>query len=141
MATRGHFNIVAYANRARAQPMFPDMIASPAPTNPIRSMTALSLLNPVYRRENMAPFYVVDDIFTHAEIDTITRYCQGMGTEKAPVMQSRGSLVTDDKLRLSDIRMHDINRDNRWIFERVAEAFESANRDAYNFLYIHVDPH
>ena len=96
-------------------------------------MTALSLLNPVYRRDNMAPFYVMDDVFTHEEIDTITRYCQSKGTQKAPVMQSRGSLVTDDKLRLSDIRMHDINRDNRWIFERVAEAFESANRDAYNF--------
>ena len=96
-------------------------------------MNSLSIMNPVFRRDNMAPFYILDDVFTHEEIDTITNVCRQIGTEKAMVMQSRGALVADDKLRQSDIRMHDINRDNRWIFERVADAFETANRDAYNF--------
>ena len=96
-------------------------------------MNSMSIMNPVFRRDNMAPFYILDDIFTHVEIDTITTVCRQIGTEKAMVMQSRGTLVADDKLRQSDIRMHDINRDNRWIFERVADAFETANRDAYNF--------
>ena len=96
-------------------------------------MNSMSIMNPVFRRDNMAPFYILDDVFTHEEIDTITQACRQIGTEKAMVMQSRGALVADDKLRQSDIRMHDINRDNRWIFERVADAFETANRDAYNF--------
>ena len=96
-------------------------------------MNSMSIMNPVFRRDNMAPFYILDDVFTHEEIDTITTVCRQIGTEKAMVMQSRGALVADDKLRQSDIRMHDINRDNRWIFERVADAFETANRDAYNF--------
>ncbi len=48
-------------------------------------------------------------------------------------MQSRGTIVTDDKLRIADIMMHKANQDNRWIFDRVVGAFETANRDAYNF--------
>ena len=28
------------------------------------SMTTMSILNPAYRRDNLAPFYVLDDIFT-----------------------------------------------------------------------------
>ena len=96
-------------------------------------MSSLSILNPVYRRDNMAPFYVLDDIFTNEELDKITRYCQQMGTEKASVVQSRGNTVTDDKLRKSDILIHPATLENRWIFDRVVEAFEAANRDAYNF--------
>lgn len=96
-------------------------------------MTSLSILNPVYRRDNMAPFYILDDIFTHEELDAITQYCIESGTEKAMVMQSRGTIVADDKLRISDILMHKVTRDNRWIFDRVVEAFDAANRDAYNF--------
>lgn len=96
-------------------------------------MTSLSILNPVYRRDNMAPFYVLDDIFSNEELDKITHYCRQMGTEKAAVVQSRGNIVTDEKLRKSDILMHRANLENRWIFDRVVEAFEAANRDAYNF--------
>ena len=96
-------------------------------------MSSLSILNPVYRRDNMAPFYVLDDIFTSEELDAITQYCQAAGTEKAMVMQSRGAIVADESLRKSDIRMHRANQENKWIFDRVAEAFEMANRDAYNF--------
>ena len=96
-------------------------------------MSSLSILNPVYRRDNLAPFYVLDDIFTSEELDAITHYCKAAGTEKAMVMQSRGAIVADDSLRKSDIRMHSANRDNKWIFDRVADAFDAANRDAYNF--------
>lgn len=96
-------------------------------------MNSMSILNPVYRRDNIAPFYVLDDIFSHEEIDAIVKYCRDIGTEKAQVMQSRGHIVTDEKLRLSDIMMHRANRENKWIFDRVMEAFEMANRDAYNF--------
>ncbi len=96
-------------------------------------MSSLSILNPVYRRDNMAPFYVLDDIFTSEELDTISAHCKAAGTEKATVVQSRGNVVTDDALRKSDILMHRPNRENKWIFDRVAEAFEAANRDAYNF--------
>ena len=96
-------------------------------------MTSMSILNPVYRRDNMAPFYVLDDIFSADELDRITAYCQQAGTEKAQVVQSRGTIVTDDKLRRSDIMMHRANLENKWIFDRVVEAFEMANRDAYNF--------
>ena len=96
-------------------------------------MTSMSILNPAYRRDNLAPFYVLDDIFTDEELDRITAYCKGLGTEKAQVVQSRGNIVTDDKLRRSDILMHRANRENKWIFDRVVEAFEMANRDAYNF--------
>ena len=96
-------------------------------------MTSLSILNPVYRRDNMAPFYVLDDIFTSEELDTISAYCKAAGTEKATVVQSRGNVVSDDALRKSDILMHRPNHENKWIFDRVAEAFEMANRDAYNF--------
>ena len=96
-------------------------------------MTSMSILNPVYRRDNMAPFYVLDNIFSAGELDRITAYCQQAGTEKAQVVQSRGTIVTDDKLRRSDIMMHRANLENKWIFDRVVEAFEMANRDAYNF--------
>ena len=96
-------------------------------------MNSLSILNPVYRRDNMAPFYVLDDIFTNEELDAIAQYCQATGTEKAMVMQSRGAIVADESLRKSDIRMHNVTRENKWIFDRVADAFEMANRDAYNF--------
>lgn len=96
-------------------------------------MSMMSILNPTYRRDNMAPFFIVDDVFTDQEIETISRVCREKGTEKALVMQSRGVLEANDKLRQSDIMMHDINRDNHWIFERVAATFETANRDAYNF--------
>lgn len=96
-------------------------------------MTSMSILNPVYRRDNMAPFYLLDDIFSSEELDRIAAYCQQAGTEKAQVVHARGNAVTDDKLRLSDIMMHRANRENKWIFDRVVEAFEMANRDAYNF--------
>lgn len=96
-------------------------------------MNSMSIINPVYRRDNMAPFFILDDIFTSEELDAITQYCVGGGTHKAQVMQSRGNIVTDDKLRIADIMMHKVSQDNRWIFDRVVEAFEVANRDAYNF--------
>ncbi len=96
-------------------------------------MSAMSILNPVYRRDNMAPFFILDDIFTSEELDAITQYCIDAGTHKAQVMQSRGAIVTDDKLRIADIMIHKVSQDNRWIFDRVVGAFEIANRDAYNF--------
>ena len=96
-------------------------------------MSSMSILNPVYRRDNMAPFYILDDIFSNEEMDRLTAYCKDLGTEKAQVMQSRGNIVTDEKLRLAGIMMHRVNRENKWIFERVLDAFEMANRDAYNF--------
>ena len=52
-------------------------------------MTSMSILNPVYRRDNMAPFYVLDDIFTHEELDRILAYCKEAGTEKAVVARAR----------------------------------------------------
>lgn len=96
-------------------------------------MSQLSILNPTYRRDNLAPFYLLDDIFTSDELDTITQHCTAAGTEKATVVQSRGTIVADDALRKSDVMMHGVNVENKWIFDRVAEAFEVANRDAYNF--------
>ena len=96
-------------------------------------MNSMSIINPVYRRDNMAPFYILDDIFSNEEMDRLTAYCKDLGTEKAQVMQSRGNIVTDEKLRLAGIMMHRVNRENKWIFERVLDAFEMANRDAYNF--------
>ena len=96
-------------------------------------MNPMSIINPVYRRDNLAPFFVIDDVFTSEELDAITTYCIDSGTHKAQIMQSRGAIVTDDKVRNSDIMMHQVNQENRWLFERVAGAFETANRDAYNF--------
>ncbi len=96
-------------------------------------MNPMSIINPVYRRDNMAPFFILDDVFTSEELDAITKYCIESGTHKAQVMQSRGTIVTDDKLRIADIMMHKANQENRWIFDRVVGAFETANRDAYNF--------
>jgi len=97
-------------------------------------MTGLTILNPAYRRDNLAPFFVLDDVFSVEELDEIERYCGELGVEKAMVMQSRGVLVSDEKLRKSYIRHHSVSPDNRWIFERVVETFEQANRDAFNFI-------
>ncbi len=96
-------------------------------------MTGLTILNPAYRRDNLAPFFVLDDVFSPEELDEIERYCGELGVEKAMVMQSRGVLVADDKLRKSHIMHHSVAPENRWIFERVVETFEQANRDAFNF--------
>ena len=96
-------------------------------------MTFMTILNPAYRRDNLAPFFVLDDVFSAEELDEIDRYCRAGGTEKALVSQSRGVLVADDKLRKSDIRHHNVSAENHWIFQRVLETFEQANRDAYNF--------
>ena len=52
-------------------------------------MTTMSILNPAYRRDNLAPFYVLDDIFTHEELDRILAYCKEAGTEKAVVARAR----------------------------------------------------
>ena len=40
------------------------------------TITTMSILNPAYRRDNLAPFYVLDDIFTHEESDRILVYCK-----------------------------------------------------------------
>ena len=34
-------------------------------------MTTMSILNPAWRRDNLAPFYVLDDIFSHEKLDRI----------------------------------------------------------------------
>ena len=34
-------------------------------------MTTMLILNPAYRRDNLAPFYVLDDIFSNEELDRI----------------------------------------------------------------------
>ena len=96
-------------------------------------MTTMSILNPAYRRDNLAPFYLLDDIFTHEELDRILVYCKEAGTEKAVVAQSQGAPVMNEKMRRSDVLMHRVNRSNKWIFDRVVDAFDMANRDCYNF--------
>ena len=62
-------------------------------------MTAMPILNPAYRRDNLAPFYVLDDIFRHEDLDRILAYCKEADTEKAVVAQSQGTPVMNKKMR------------------------------------------
>jgi len=79
------------------------------------------------------PYVWMDDTFTQDELNTIMQDFGKLGTEDARVHNSAGHLIRVPEVRSSQIKMHFVNEDNAWIFERIKASIEEANEHIYDF--------
>jgi PKHD-type hydroxylase len=70
-------------------------------------------------------------LFSHEEVDQIVEYCKKTDTFQGGLQNG-----TDFNYRKSGISMHNKNDENRWIFEKINHAIESANRDFFQYNLI-----
>lgn len=78
-------------------------------------------------------YCVLDGVFTDDELKSIDEYCSSYNTEKSYVIDHNGMSTENKDVRLSDIKMHQVNEKNSWIFLRLLQATEHVNDNFYNF--------
>jgi PKHD-type hydroxylase len=76
------------------------------------------------------PIVHLDNIFTNKELDSIVNYCETYEVHESTVGTDR---IKKQSTRQSDIKFHNIDQHNHWIFERLLDSAESINQQFYNF--------
>jgi PKHD-type hydroxylase len=67
--------------------------------------------------------------FTPEELERIIAECAKHGVERGTISES----VFNDEIRKSNIKFHNRNEENSWIFERLNWVIETVNEDFFNF--------
>ena len=75
--------------------------------------------------------WVWRDVFSREELDVILEMLEG--DELEPGLLSRDNTVPNTDIRVTDIKMHHLNDENSWIFDRLDSAIHWANDNYYNF--------
>jgi len=87
------------------------------------------IYNDPFEREVITyPYVWQDNIFSEQELKTIIDYCDSKGTQEATTF---AGLQRD--LRKSEIKFHQRNIDNGWIFDRLNTLIEFINEKYYRF--------
>ena len=94
-------------------------------------MTKLSS-NPQMLWKSNLPFVYWDNFFSEHELQEIERYCKSNGVEKSKIVTSNENLF-DDTIRNSEIKLHYINKNNEWIFNKFLTLAELINDNFYRF--------
>jgi PKHD-type hydroxylase len=72
--------------------------------------------------------------FTAEELDKILAYCDSVGTERAKVIGTDESNISEiEKKRRSDIKFHPRNDKTAWIFDRLNRIIGEINNQFYNY--------
>jgi PKHD-type hydroxylase len=92
-------------------------------------MRTLTIYNdPVTRATVTEPWVYWDDGFNAEELKKVVEYCDGFELHKGTVFSGE-----DLKTRNSDVKFHNRNQDNGWIFDRLNFIVQSANEMFYGF--------
>jgi PKHD-type hydroxylase len=79
----------------------------------------------------MCPFSYKDNVFTPAEINAIINYGDCHGLEDAVLFDSGRD--PDYSYRKSRTKFHDVDNNNKWIFDRLLKAVDEVNKETYQF--------
>jgi PKHD-type hydroxylase len=78
------------------------------------------------------PFVVQDNLFTEEELQAIETYCNLFDLDDGQIL-NKGKLQTVDQTRKCKLKLHNINPDNGWIFDRLSLAAEFVNKEYFRF--------
>ena len=85
--------------------------------------------NPLQRMQKTYPYVQFDNVFSEEEIEKITKEFSVYGADSAKVDDNN----LDESIRRSNIKFHNYNNENAWIFQRFNGVIERINEDFYNF--------
>ena len=88
-------------------------------------------LKPHHVSSTNYPFTYKDNVFTPAEIDAIVNYGDCHGLEESVLFDADGN--QDYRFRKSQTKFHDVNVNNRWIFNKLIKAADEVNQESYQF--------
>ena len=88
--------------------------------------------NPIERSQITYSYVTWHGAFTDDEIKKIVDYCDEIGTETGTTLGSIDKEKVRD-VRVSNVKFHHPNENNRWIFERLNDTIHRANQQFYNF--------
>jgi PKHD-type hydroxylase len=73
-----------------------------------------------------------DDLFSEKDLQEMDEYCKLHGTHQAEIVTLEGP-DTNNSIRNSEVNLHYINKDNRWLFDKLLFATSIINDTFYNF--------
>ena len=81
------------------------------------------------------PWVWRSEVFSREELGVILENYSDNGLYPAGVIQadSQSDVIAIDDIRSSDINMHYMNEDNKWIFDRLDQVITWANENFYRF--------
>lgn len=79
------------------------------------------------------PFMFLDGWLLESEIKKIEEYCIEHGVEESKVIDQEGNLIPDTSVRKSNTKMHHINDENKWIFQKLADGAGYINSNGYKY--------
>lgn len=88
--------------------------------------------DPYARAKYMEPWVYWDDAFTDEELERIVLYCESFDLEQGTLLDTKVKEEVE-KHRVSDVRFHERNPENAWIFDRLNFAIQAVNEKFYNF--------
>jgi PKHD-type hydroxylase len=78
------------------------------------------------------PFVYWDNFFSESDLKNIELYCTSVGTEKSKVVSPNDGEV-NESIRNSEVKLHYINRDNEWLFDKLLTVAGLVNDNFYRF--------
>jgi PKHD-type hydroxylase len=94
-------------------------------------MTRLSS-NPQLLWKSTLPFVYWDNFFSESDLQNIERYYGLAGVEKSKIVSSNTTEISDS-IRNSEIKLHYVNKDNEWLFDKLLIVAGLINDRFYRF--------
>jgi PKHD-type hydroxylase len=79
------------------------------------------------------PYVCWDNFFTDEELDRLEKYCDTGDLESLCVMDDAGESIIDHDFRQADGKIHFMDLDNKWIFQKLTELSTLINDQVYNY--------
>lgn len=95
------------------------------------NMTRLTS-NPQILWKNTLPFVYWDNFFSEDDLQAIEKYCELTAVENSKIVSSNDTVVSQS-IRSSEVRLHYVNEDNHWLFDKLLTIAELVNDRFYRF--------
>jgi PKHD-type hydroxylase len=95
------------------------------------NMTRLTS-NPQMLWKCTQPFVYWDNFFSESDLQNIELYCKSVGTENAKIASSESGEV-NESIRNSEVKLHYVNQDNEWLFDKLLTVAGLVNDNFYRF--------
>ena len=88
--------------------------------------------DPWSRSQITHPYITWENGFTEKELADIVEYCEAFETEKGTTFGAKSDEEIE-RHRVSNIKFHNRNSENAWIFDKLNFIIQAANEQFYNF--------
>ena len=78
------------------------------------------------------PFVYWDNFFSESDLQNIELYCKSVGTENSKIASTEDGEV-NESIRNSEVKLHYVNRDNEWLFDKLLTVAGLINDNFYRF--------